>query len=347
MARKDSLTDYVNAVIAAQHPDGIPKKKRELAFIEELIVTLHRNEHELRARGVDHLLQLQPYDFKGTMHLWRDDVGELNLALARHLTKRVVRAAGEDMTCVVPVITEADFTKQVNRYGTTATSMLRRVYGGSPADAVVDLIDSDPDFVAWRDVRPYDFCKGGLNMWIKKDGTPNHSLARELTHNLVSTLKEERTWTMETLIASISTADMKHAATRYGATLSGMAQSIYRDSVAEAVIDLIAHDDRYTAYRDVRPYDFARAPNKTWVRKDGTKNYNLARELTHAVLSALLKHRPLMDVIAHVNFEEFCTTPVNRYGTTASGMLQMVYNDSHAHAIMDLVTHDKRYAQCS
>lgn len=104
-------------------------------------------------------------------------------------------------------------------------------------------------------------------------------------------------------------------------------------------------DDAELAYlKKLRPYDFKGTDN-LW-NIDNGKNYPLARELSHHVAQKLMEknHWNVMQLVQNVTQKQFNETPINQWGTTASGMAEKVYG-SHSEAIIDLTQNDNRYAE--
>ena len=82
-------------------------------------------------------------------------------------------------------------------------------------------------------------------------------------------------------------AFMNYEISRYGTTLFGTLDR-YRDSPAEAILDLVNNDSRYRAYHDIRIFDFPNVRN-IWTKKNGAKNKKLAREATGQLARRMMR----------------------------------------------------------
>ena len=291
------------------------------------------------------LKELRPYDFSGTSNLWIIR-NRKNYDLARELSHLVVQKlmVEKHWTFVelVQNVTQRQFYDiQINRWGTTANGMGCRVYGGH-IDAVIDLVTHDSRYVEWRDVRHWDF---------KKTRKRTDTETREMTHVLLQKIMKDNGWDFVQLIRNMRDPPptcrytgwkdaFSKPMNRYGTTLNGVLDK-YRDSAAEAVLDLVMNDDRYREFRDLGRVDFPDQRN-IWNLKDGKKNYELARKATGMLMTKLdVQGCPLADIRARVTDPVFRNTEINRYGTKLEGMVKRTYDHSTRKAIEDWYNADR------
>ncbi len=196
------------------------------------------------------------------------------------------------------------------------------------------------------DLNEFDI-PGTSYMW-RENGVVNYELARKATKQFLVALQE---WhprkTLEQIIPEITERQFyKIPINRYGTTIGGMLQHVYRLSPYNALKDLFDNCAEFAHFRDLQPYDMGCAPKKTWLNKDRTKNYVLARKATRQLLSALKKKYPkknLTQIITGITAKHFKSTPINKYNATLGCVLK-VYDDSPYAALMDLFNFDDAFA---
>jgi len=208
--------------------------------------------------------------------------------------------------------------------------------------AIIDLVMHDDRYIDWRDLHDYDFKKTK-----KRTAVERH----EMTHTLLQKIMKENSWDFVQLIRNMRNPPSTCRYTgwkdafskpmnRYGTSLIGLLD-YYRDSAAEAVLDLVMNDDRYKEFRDLSKIDFPDQRN-IWNLKDGKKNYELARKGTGMLMTKLnIQDCTLPDILARVTDPAFRNTEINRYGTRLEGMVKRTYEHSTRKAIEDWYTYDR------
>lgn len=84
-----------------------------------------------------------------------------------------------------------------------------------------------------------------------------------------------------------------------------------------------------------------------WHTAEGITNYGLARKGTKKLLEVLQREQPgkmLEQILPDITLEHFKKTPINRYGTTLGGMIQL-YDNSPYKALKDIFDNDKGFEQ--
>lgn len=198
------------------------------------------------------------------------------------------------------------------------------------------------------DLEAYDI-KSVLDIWNAEEGK-NYELARRATKNLLNKLRQDNP--KKTLVQILTKITQKtfhnYSINRYHTTLNGMLQRVYEDSPYEALKDLIYSRPELAKYKDFQPYDMKCAPMKTWNKKDGSKNYKLARHATKTLLNKLQTKRPnktLTQILTEITENKFFHFPINKYKTVLSGMLGKVYDNSPYDALKDLIDNDPEFAE--
>ena len=342
MVRKTlTLEDHVQSIIAAKGPDGALKTMYQHHELQDILARIHE-------RG--ELPDLRAYHFYGTFNVWQLPDGNKNLELAREAIAELVEILkqryGWELEDIVRNITSRHFREEEMLFGATLGGMLQVAYRGSPSEAIMDYLRNHPDVDVRKEfakLRPYHFRKAQSGTWTNKDGTKNLELAREATEELLDVLKQRYGWELEEVVRNITSRHFYEEEIMFGATLGGMLNGAYRGSPSEAVIDYLQnHPDRNVRekFRIVRPYHFSMSPLGTWTRKDGTKNYELAREATAELIETLQQRYGwgLDDVICNIRLCHFDYEEI-RFGATLGGMLATVYGNSPSTAICDYMTH--------
>ncbi len=210
-------------------------------------------------------------------------------------------------------------------------------------DAAIEELHREKRFL---DLEAYDL-RGTNRLWNTIEGT-NFDLARRATKKLLKVLQEQNPdKTLEQILPTITTEYFqKTPINRYQSTNSGMAGCVYDNSPYDALKDLIENDPELTEFRDFQPYDMRYSPQNTWNKKDGTKNYELARQAVKQLIKKLQEQNPdktLEQILPTITQADFAQTPINRYKTTLSGMIQHTYESSPYAALKDLIDNDPEF----
>jgi len=196
------------------------------------------------------------------------------------------------------------------------------------------------------DLEAYDI-KGTKDMWNTEEGK-NNELARKATKQLIKKLQEEQPDKELTQITYETFS--KYPINRYQTTLGGMLVSIpgYKNSPYATLKDLIDADPELEQYRDFQPYDMKSAPQNTWNKPDGSKNYELARHATKTLLNKLQKdqvNKTLAEILTEIILDTFYKYPINKYGTTLGGMICNVHENSPYDALKKLIDNDPEFKE--
>lgn len=195
------------------------------------------------------------------------------------------------------------------------------------------------------DMEPFDL-PGTKHLW-REGGEIKYELAHKATRQLVKTLQARQPRkSLEEIVTGISQdVFQKTPINRYGTRLSGMLQHVYGNSPYKALKDLFDHDDKYSALRDVQPYDMERSRRHTWMNSNGKWDYTLCRNATKQLLLSLQKQYdvPLENLINLIKAKDFRSGPINQYGTTLGAMF-IAYHGSPYRAMKDLFDHDSEFA---
>ena len=116
-------------------------------------------------------MDIEAYDFPKTMGIWKsqreDSVKYKHLATKKFI-QTLADEKGVDYTTVegfkeiLPELTADSFRyKPINRWGTTLSGMIQKVYNNSPSATILDLLANDKEFTAIQDegLEVYDFQK--------------------------------------------------------------------------------------------------------------------------------------------------------------------------------------------
>jgi len=206
---------------------------------------------------------------------------------------------------------------------------------------VVEALDELRSAGKFADLELYDI-KGTIGIW-RRNGEPNYPLARKATRQLIRTIQDKNPGLpLEQILPMMTEQVFWHRKiNRFGTTLCSMLNNVYFNSPFGAIKSLIDADADFESFRDLEPYDMLQAPKNAWNKKNGRKNYALARRATKALIYALRKERkiPFGKVLASIGIDDFRHTPINKYGTTLAGMISSVYEDSPFAAVKDLIDH--------
>ena len=338
--RKPTLEDHVNSIIADGGPDGALKKRYQYDFLEEILDEIHSRKK---------LLDLRAYHFKGTVNMWSEE-DSINYELARQATGELIETLKEKYAWndeqVIENITAKHFHKETIKYGVRVAGMLTHVYENSPSQAVTDYFQNHPNEKTknkFKDLKEYHFKAIQKHLWTKKDGTKNYELARQATGEFLDTLKERYGWDYEQVIENIRAKHFLKEPIKYNATLSGMLR-VYNHSPSQAVIDFLQHhpnEEIRNKFKDLKEYHFGRVQNM-WTKKDGTKNYELARQATGELIKTLKGRHAWNDkqAIQNLGYDHFYEEPI-RFNTKLGGMLQNVYDNSPSAARQDYLKQRK------
>ncbi len=333
-----SIDDHVDSIIENNGPVLAQKRVDKLDIIRILRRLNERIDENL---APECLRDLRPYDFHGTMNLWKKD-GIKDYELARELTDRTVQTIMEEnswnfIELVQNVTQKIFYSTKINTYGTTPKGMINRVYkDGGYQNAILDLVQHNDKYAEWKDLTKFDFKKIGK---LKDDD------CRELVHSRLQALMKETGLDFVQLIKNMRDNPKEYGYNgwkdicqkpfnRYGTTIAGVIDH-HRDCPAETIIDLVINDEHYRAYRDLRTYDFPDQRN-IWNMKNGRKNYALAREAVGKLMKKLnLEDCTLPEIMKQMSFKKFVETEINRYGTKLWGVVQRVYSGNYGFAIQD------------
>jgi len=299
---------------------------------------------------------LEPYDMEcAPQYTWINQDGSKNHELVQRATKVLLTKLQEDqpdktLAEILPTITKETFDKKpINKYGTTLGGMLTSVpgYNGSPYSALKDAIDVYPEFAEFRDFQPYDMKRAPIGTWQGEEGKTR---ARHATKQLIKKIQEEHPdKKLEEMFPMITLETFKkYPINKYQTTLGGMLAKVpsYNHSPYIVLKDLIDADSELEQFRDFQPYDMKTAPMETWINKDGSKNYKLARHTTKTLLNKLQKdhpHKAFAELITEITANTFQKYPINKYGTTLATMLSAVHEGSPYAALKNLAEHDPEY----
>ena len=134
-------------------------------------------------------------------------------------------------------------------------------------------------------------------------------------------------------------------------TLGGLLKR-YEGSPSKLVLELINADESLRDLRSLKNYDFVSAPQNTWIDAQGDATQT-SRDLTKLLVVTIayeqeLDYRNYEDfrkLLKHLNKANFYTKILNKWGTTAAGMLQNAYNDDEKKAVLDLLDKDPEFAE--
>ena len=294
---------------------------------------------------------LQMYHFSSSHYnLWTNKDGTKNYALARKATGELIDILMEkhkwSYMDVIKNLRGHHFKNQNIKYGATLGGMIGRVYGGSTAGAVMDYFKHHSNRKIrdrFKDLKPYHFHRSQSHAWVK-DGKVNYELAREATGELLALLRKKYKWSYEDAIRNIRRDHFRNEELKYGTSLGGMLNAVYKGSPSEAVRDFLQnHPDQKikNQFSVLRPYHF-RGKKHIWVLKNGRKNRKLAREATGELIGVLRStygwsHEQAVERITSKHFK---TEPI-RFNAKLSGMISHAYSNSPKAAIRDYMRHRK------
>ncbi len=297
------------------------------------------------------LLDLRAYHFSDVLNIWNLKDGTINYELAREATGELLNALmGRygDYEQIVANIQKRHFCEEQILYGANLSGMLQRVYDSTQSKAVIDYLQNHPNKEVsshFKDLREYHFGYTKHSTWTTK-GRKKYELARQATGELLDVLKERNGWDYEQVVQNIQQKHFISEAIRHGgATLGGMLANVYDDSPSKAVIDFLKnHTDAKIRrqFKHLREYHFGKAQNNLWVRKDGTKNYELARQAIGELVATLRARWGWDDQQIRRNLcrKNFLRIPI-RHNSTLGGMLEYVYEGSVRAAVRDYFMHQR------
>ncbi len=205
------------------------------------------------------------------------------------------------------------------------------------------------------EVRPFDF-PGTKNVWKGSD-RPGLSYAQLATKTLVQRVAQEQKVDYTTfagfkaVLPFLTSESFMHTPiNKWGTTLLGQMNRAYGASCIDAILDLVTHDNEFKHVRDLRSYDFPKAPVKAW-RHEG-KPTDLARKATTQFIYQLGKiknvdvrtlegFKTILPELTAVNFR---TLPINRWETNLCGTLHSAYHNSPSDAVLDMIAHNPDFA---
>ncbi|MDP3734598.1 MAG: hypothetical protein Q8R37_05200 [Nanoarchaeota archaeon] len=316
----------------------------------------------------DEGLVVEAYDFPGTYDIWKSQ-REDGIYYKHLATKKLIQVLadekGVDYTTLegfkelLPELTQKTFqNKQINYWETILSGMIQRAYNDSPSTAVLDLIAHDDNFAKIREegLESYDFPHAPKNTW--KDNNKPSSCARQVTKKLIQVLAREKGVDYTTLegfkeLLPVLIHEMfeNKRINYWGTTLNRMINSAYNNSPSAAVLDLVAHDDDFTKIReeDLESYDFPKAPHNIW--NDNDKPSSCARQVTKKLIQVLAREKGVnyttlegfKELLPELIIETFRNKPLNSFGTTLGGMIQVADNNSPSAAVINLIKKDDEF----
>lgn len=196
----------------------------------------------------------------------------------------------------------------------------------------------------YLDLEAYDLL-GTMMMWHTNSEGKNYALARRATRKLLQKLDPEQSTASRVALLPTITQRHFHCITinQYGTTLRGMLAAVYDNSPYSGIKDLTQHDADFAEFSDFQSYDMKKARRQTWVDTNKTKNYSLARQTTKLLLQKIKAEKgdvSWAEILPAIRADMFHNVPINRYGTTLRGMINLVYAGSPYAALMDLIEHD-------
>ena len=224
---------------------------------------------------------------------------------------------------------------------TTKNPFRGRKFPYETADLAIEELHKKRKYL---DLEAYDLL-GTMRMWHTSSEGTNYELARKATRKLLQKLDSKQTTASRVALLPTITQHHFHRVTinQYGTTLHGMLAAVYDNSPFSGIKDLIQHDADFAEFSDFQQYDMKKARRQTWFDKDKNKNYPLARLTTKLLLQKIKEQKgdvSWAEILPTIRADMFHNTPINRYGTTLRGMINLVYAGSPYLALKDLIEHD-------
>jgi len=199
-------------------------------------------------------------------------------------------------------------------------------------------------------IESFDF-PNTISVWqsMRKDGINYTTIATEKLINKLAREKNVDPTTYDGFkkILPHLTAETFHhlPINQWGTKLQGMITKAFSDSPSKAVIELINANPRFETIRDLRDYDLPRAPRDSWISKTAI------REATTLLLYRLANNQNVdpttydgfAKILPHLTKEAISDTPINRWGTTLSGMRGPTSVERPSELILDLINNDARF----
>ena len=245
-------------------------------------------------------------------------------------------------------------------------SMLTSVYGNSPSEALIDYTRHHRDDRYKRvfaGLRSYHFPSVNKQWTVRGDGSEemvprwefnnekkvwkNRVNARKAVGELVDVLIGnphgkpmeigEYIRRVEGVVRTITNDIMDWTDVRHGGHFGGLRMEAYDGHNAEAVMDFLGYhwDGRVREhFKDLKEYHFTQGAH--WTLPDGSKNYRLAQEAIGELTEVLSDGGMRIDEIPKkISQEVACGTKI-KYGSTLTGMFQVVYG-SHVLGYIDFL----------
>jgi hypothetical protein len=266
-----------------------------------------------------------------------------------------------------------DYFDREIRFGATLGGMFAVVWGSSPSAALRDYLSNHPidgvknHFSGLRDyhfnirgnwTQPYEPGREVPEGWVRaevkeagemKQVLKNLGLSRAATGEAVMSYvnpsseqlgDQELIRRLEGFINTAQQGEFVRKRIRFGATLAGMVQSVYGDSLVDCATDYLQHHEREAVrnhFKDLKDYHF---PNATKWLQDGQKNYASARAMMKEVYETLTDPQgqglTLENLPKSADIEVLRHTKV-KYGCEPHGMLNVVYGTKPKDAVRDFI----------
>lgn len=206
-------------------------------------------------------------------------------------------------------------------------------------------------------IHPYDFAST-QGVW-KFQENPNTDYAMIAFEELFNTLaSEEKTKAttldgFKTILPHLTQETFrKHAINNWETKLSGLFSSRYENNTSLPVLELIERCPRFKAINKVgfKAYDLNQAPNGTWVNEDESLTQTSLDVTKLLILKVAGKLKcsfksvsGFARILKHLTVPTFEKMPINIWGTTLSGMLQVVSKQSPSTPVLALVQSDSDF----
>jgi hypothetical protein len=156
----------------------------------------------LKAEGID----VSPFDLPNTRGMWAGIDARTGQTYVRLATKELLRPlhygfrTPEGFRELLPKLTVETFrTHPINQWGTKLYGLLSKL-SSSPARAICDLVENDPEMAAIADIgfQAFDLPKAPHGSWVDQDNNPTKLCVVATTPLLDTVAREVKTalWTL-------------------------------------------------------------------------------------------------------------------------------------------------------